>query len=148
MDRRYKKRIERYWKSMEFNSEETLSKLDLDGWFDLWHIHIDWDGKGNRPVNLLRATELTYETLKKVESLFAYRKNDVQCFALFKNDTALNSIYVHTENPNGGEYPFAFEGVDWGKESELLSKVINKRTHEIGQSDIGEESSFFVRTRF
>mgnify|MGYP000844078193 CR=1 FL=1 len=147
MDRRYKQRIEKYWNSMERKCDVALSNIEPNDWFDLWHTHPDWSGKGNRVINLPRVTQLTYSVLQKAEALMEDRKEEAQCFALFKSDTSLNSVYIHTDNPNGSEFPFAFQGVEWGKENGILAEVVNKKTHEIGLSNLGGEQSFFVRKR-
>lgn len=148
MDRRYKKRIDRYWLQMEKECDEALSSLDPNDWFDLWHTHPDWDGKGNaKPENRLRASELTFQFLTKAEALTEHRNDSVQCFAIIKNDTMNNSIYIHSENPNDSEFPFKYKGVSWDIHNDELDKVVNLKTHQIGVFQGEDEQSFFIRKK-
>lgn len=146
MDRRYEKRINRYWAKMEKRCREAFGKLDTNEWFDLWHTHPDWDGKGNtRPENRQRCDELTYEMLKLAESITQHRGSEVQCFALVKEDAMDNSIYIHSENPNGSEFPFQYEGVVWGHSATRLGQVVDLTTHEIGIFKGENENTLFIR---
>ncbi|WP_394224873.1 hypothetical protein [Pseudoalteromonas spongiae] len=146
MDRRYKKRIDRYWSKMEKQCEDALSRIDPNDWFNLWHTHPDWDGKGNsRPENRIRAIELTFQFLVKAEALTNHRNNEVQCFAIVKKDTMDNSIYIHSENPNYSEFPFKYEGVSWDIENKELESIVNLNKHQIGVFQGEEEPTFFIR---
>lgn len=147
MDRRYRKRMDRYWAKMVRKLDDELSCLDPKDWFDLWHVHPDWYGKGNaRPESKLRADELTYEYLKKFESLIFSERNDVQCWGVFAGDKADNAIYIHSENPNGTEYPFTYNHVCWGKTNEAIQHVIDDATHQVGFYEFSPELDlYFVR---
>lgn len=146
MDRRYKKRIERYWSKMEKVISRDVSRIDPEGWFDLWHTHPDWDGKGNlRPENKARANEITFNTLLTIEELLKHRGSKVQCFAILKDDTMGNSVYIHSENPNSTEFPFKYDDVSWGVSNDELSSYVDYTTHEVGLF-LGEgPKTYFVR---
>ncbi|MBF7073581.1 hypothetical protein ISG33_09265 [Glaciecola sp. MH2013] len=146
MDRRYEKRINRYWEKMEAKCRDSFERLDTNEWFDLWHTHPDWDGKGNaRPENRQRCDELTYDMLMLAESITAHRGNEVQCFALVKEDTMDNSVYIHSENPNDSEFPFQYDGVVWGYSSVRLEKIVDLKYHEVGLFDGQDEKTLFIR---
>ncbi|WP_444918326.1 hypothetical protein [Microbulbifer sp. JMSA003] len=148
MDRRYEKSINRYWEKMEARCREAFKKLDPNEWFDLWHTHPDWDGKGSsRPENRPRCDELTYRMLKLAESITEHRGNDVQCFALVKEDTMENSIYIHSDNPNGSEFPFQYEGVIWGYSKSRLGQVVDPESHEVGLFEGDTERTLFIRKK-
>lgn len=142
MDRRYKKRINRYWAKMEKKGWDALGNLDPDEWFDLWHTHLDWDGKGNtRPENRNRCIELVYKMLEKAEELTKHRGREVQCFAILHPNTMDNAVYIHSENPNGSVFPFQFESVRWGYRSLEIERIVDMGTYEVGEL----ESTVYVR---
>ncbi|WNC67362.1 hypothetical protein RI845_12630 [Thalassotalea nanhaiensis] len=148
MDRRYKMRIERYWNKMEKQADEALSKLDFNEWFDLWHTHPDWDGKGNsRPENRQRASTLTIQLLQKVEDLSGNSKKTIQCFAIVCEDTMENSVYIHSENPNGSQFPFLFEDVNWSQKVDELESIINKELYEYGVFNKDDSQTYFIRKK-
>ena len=134
---------------MEKLLNEALTRIDPNDWFDLWHTHPDWDGKGNsKPENRHRAAELTFLFLTKAEALTKHRKGEVQCFAIVKEDTMNNSIYIHSENPNSSEFPFKYEGVTWDVENDELERIVNLNTHQIGVFKSEEnQASYFIRKR-
>ncbi|SUI86759.1 Uncharacterised protein [Shewanella putrefaciens] len=148
MDRRYKKRIDRYWSKMEKRCERGLSDIDTDSWFDLWHMHPDWDGKGNaRPENRHKSIELTYKYLKKAEALTEYRGKELQCFAILTIDTMDNSVYIHSQNPNGSEFPFKYDGVHWGYFDAEINSIVNSDTHEVGIIYGEIDETIFIRKK-
>lgn len=150
MDRRYQKRINRYWKQMEGKGLSALSRINLNGWFSYWHTHPDWKSKGNKcPENRQSAIELSYRLLLVAENLCEQRSDTIQCWATICEDTGSNAIYLHTENPNGTPYPYAFDGYEWNIEAEnpILSKVVNLSTHEVGKLTWPEEIIYIIRKR-
>ena len=134
MDRRYKKRIERYWKKMKEKGSRSLSNLDMESWFDYWHTHPDWEGKGNRCLeNRCSAVELGYQLLQQTEILAASRGSQVQAWTTICDNTLDNAVYLHSENPTGTPYPHAFEDCMWGlTEIPNLSVAVDLNHHEIG----------------
>ena len=93
------------------DTQEILSKIDLNSWFDLWHIHVDWDSEGEtswekRKIYLKKLFDI-YDTLsiniKKHHSNF-------QLWCLIDlEDSGSDSVYLHTKNPNEDNYPIRFK---------------------------------------
>ncbi len=49
-----------------------------------------------------------------------------QVFILISNsDSSQDAVYIHTENPNGTEFPEKFSGVQWGIKVPALLKGLN-----------------------
>jgi len=145
MDRRYEKRINRYWASIVKELDQVFESIDTDSWFDYWHTHPDWRGKGNsKPENKVRVIELTYQYLIVAESLMKHRNASAQCFAIIHEDTADNAIYIHTENPNGTDFPFDFERVEWLDKYEVLSDIVDFNTHKIGKGSSTDDPAIFI----
>lgn len=64
---------------MSARASQNLSCLDPEDWFDYWHCHIDWQGKGDkRPENRQSAIELGYEVLKMACEFTSAIKGPVQ----------------------------------------------------------------------
>lgn len=148
MDRRYAKRIERYWTKMLKDGNEAFSQIDVNEWFDHWHTHPDWDGKGNsKPENRKRANELTFQFLKKAETLTQHRKNEIQCWAVIDTNTMDNAVYLHTKNPNGSEFPFKYEDVNWNIKNKEIEEIINTTIYEIGEFIYENEYTYYIRKK-
>jgi len=88
-----------------------IKKLDFSGeknsWFDFWHIHIDWDGDGNKNWNL-RETFLNklLAEFENVKSELKNYPNEYQTWILIdENDSGEDGIYIHTKNPNAENFP-------------------------------------------
>jgi hypothetical protein len=69
MDRRYNKRIARYWARRERACLTALASRDMHGWFNYWHLHPDTDGKGDRCEETRKsAMQLAYRLLQETEA--------------------------------------------------------------------------------
>ncbi len=148
MDKKYKKRIERYWDKMQENANEVFSSIDPDDWFDYWHTHPDCDGKGNsKPENRIRANELTYALLQNAEKITEHRKNTIQCWAIITEDSMNNSVYIHTKNPNGTEFPFTYKDVKWNINNQEIEQIIDSSNHQIGLYVGEHENTYYIRKK-
>lgn len=88
-------------------------KLNLDfsggpkSWFDLWHTHVDWDGKGNKNWTIRKKYLIqlrdTFDELKL--ELKSY-PHDFQLWIMIdENDSGEDCVYIHTKNPNADNFP-------------------------------------------
>jgi len=134
MDRRYKKRMDRYWDKMRNYAVNSFSNLDSTGWFDYWHCHIDFQGKGDsRPENREASISLGYEILNMAEDFKSKVKGPIQSWWFIHEQSYDDAVYLHSPNENNSPFPFDFEGVVWGKnDNEVLSKLVNPKLFEIG----------------
>lgn len=85
--------------------------IDLSGgpnsWFDFWHTHVDWNGKGNTDWKTREAY------LKKLLKIFndlrlklQHYPHDFQLWlVIYENDSGADSVYLHTRNPNRKNFP-------------------------------------------
>lgn len=148
MDRRYRKRITRYWAAREKAGLHTLSRLDMESWFDWWHMHPDWKGKGDRcPDNRKVSVEVVYRLLQEAEKLRNKASKPIQCWALIASSAYDDAVYMHSENPHGTP-PYDFSGVEWDSVgNEMLSEVVDSSTHRIGKLQNESEALFFILAR-
>ncbi len=85
--------------------------LDFSGgpksWFDLWHTHIDWDGKGNRDWKTRRKyLEKLLDTFGQLKLKLKTYPHDFQLWIMIdENDSGGDCIYIHTKNPNADNFP-------------------------------------------
>jgi hypothetical protein len=149
MDRRYKKRINRYWREMELKGLKALARVDIHEWFDLWHTHPDWERKGNKRLeNRRSAIELGYKLLQAAEALCVKRAEPIECWVSVCQDTGDNGVYLHTKNPNGTPFPSMVEGIEWNPtDNQVLNDVVDHQVHEIGKYHFSGEVVYVVRKR-
>lgn len=91
-------------------------QLDFSGgpksWFDLWHTHVDWRGKGNgnwivRKRSITKLLRL-YEEFK--EALKKYPHDYQLWIAIDVMDSGQDAVYIHTKNPNADNFPLKVPG--------------------------------------
>lgn len=149
MDRRFKKKMEQYWKKEREKSIREIHSLDIDSWFDYWHTHPDWNFKGNRS-NEMKAwvASITIDLLGVIEDVTESESSRLQVWATLCENTGDNAIYIHSENPNGTPYPHEFVNVEWGVSEPVEAEgLINQNTHEIGRAKYEEEIVYYLRKR-
>jgi hypothetical protein len=112
-------------------------KLDFSGgpgsWFDLWHTHVDWDGKGNKDWK----TRKKY--LREILEMFDEFKRDLQTYPydfqlwiiVDENDSAQDSVYIHTKNPNVENFPIKLKADgENGIKDQRLKKFVDSLAFE------------------
>lgn len=134
MDRRYRKKMERYWDKMRDRALRSLSNLDTTGWFDYWHCHIDWQAKGDKePENRERAIELGYEVLKMAGEIASKVKGPIQYWWFIHESSGEDAVYLHTPNNNGSPFPCDFEGISWGEHGHpKLVQIVDHAKYKVG----------------
>ncbi|WP_349656446.1 hypothetical protein [Xanthomonas sp. 10-10] len=106
MDRRRRKRMERYWARAEAKARAAVDRLDPESWFDLWHTHLDWDGRGRASVeDRQMVNAVAVRVLCYLEKRLAHRGAAVQLWADLNSDTMDTGIYAHSANLNGTTFP-------------------------------------------
>jgi hypothetical protein len=89
--------------------------LDLSGgpksWFDLWHTHADWDGKGNNDWGARKnALNQLFETFNSLKLRLRKYPHAFQLWIMIdEGDSGNDSVYVHTKNPNAENFPVKIE---------------------------------------
>ena len=145
MDRRFQKRIARYLTRQERNASTAISRLDMASWFDLYHTHLDWKSKANRAKPMVAL--LTYKLLQQAEASAESRREPIQVWATLCENTGDNAIYLHSQNPNQTEFPYTFDGVEWGVTEPPEAQGIINSTHEIGRRIYDSGAVYFIRRK-
>lgn len=145
MDRRYKKKMDRYWYEMRKRALDSLSYVDPEDWFDYWHCHIDWYGKGDkRPENREAAMVLGYEVLNLATHLKARAHGPVQCWWHISEHSVEDAVYLHSPNENNTPFPHEFPDVTWDTtDNPFLSTLVDHATFRIGKL-VNEDGTLYV----
>ncbi len=149
MDRRYRKKMERYWEKERSKALADIHSLDIESWFDFWHMHPDWKFKGNRDSETRAwVTSITYNLLQEVEATIQSQAERLQVWATICENTGDNSIIIHSENPNNTSFPYEFTDTKWGVDSTPdIDGIINHATHEIGKKVYEDEVIYYIRKK-
>ncbi len=103
------------------NKRVRQFKVDLDRkkWCDLWHVHFDWKSFGNLgPIHRRKHLAAVCQAFRRAQVELALQPTPFQVFlCVYKKDCGSDAVYVHTQNPNGTEFPISFN------EYKLLSKA-------------------------
>lgn len=148
MDRRYRKRMQAYWARAEARGRRKIDDLDLSSWFDCWHTHVDWYGRGiNRPENIPEIAAATVRLLRYLEMIAKDRPEPIQLWATLCGNTMNNAVYAHSRNPNGTIYPHDFPGVTWDSPAPDWAASAVPNTHQIGTTCYDDGVVYLVRQR-
>ncbi|QNF34635.1 hypothetical protein HUW51_18580 [Adhaeribacter swui] len=127
----------RYYRNLQKLKNFKNNALDLSGnsnsWFDLWHIHFDWKGLGNKSWKKRKPhlDSLIKHFNSFEESLNSYPK-PFHLFAIIHDyDSSDDAVYIHTSNPNQNNFPLSVEA----------ATVSNLKNHHL-QNYLDSLSSF------
>ena len=149
MERRYRKRMQAYWSRAEARGRRNIDRLDLTSWFDYWHTHVDWYGRGNsRAENIPEIAATTVRLLQYFETLAQGRSEPIQLWATLCGNTMDNAVYAQSPNPNGTPYPHDFAAVAWDTVApDWVSAAVPGTTHQIGTASYDGEVVYLIRQR-
>lgn len=106
--------MESYWARAEVRARASVDRLDPASWFDYWHTHIDWCGRGSsKPENRSMVNAAAIRVLLHLEERLSGRDAPAQTWADLYAETVDTGIYAHSANPNGSPFPCAFGHVNW-----------------------------------
>jgi len=145
-DRRYLKKMTRYWAAEETKANATLDRVRESEWFDYWHTHLDWKGRGNRHVS--DRTTVAAGLLRLLKRAVSSEREDVQCWVMLAQDTGQSALYLHSPNPQGTPWPHPFDGVTWDIELPgWLEPLLSSDGLQAGRWGSGESQRLLVRVR-
>ena len=137
LDKRYIKKLNRYWDKMEKYFMHNISTLDSNSWFDMHHLHTDWYGKGNHnPTNRKNSIQLTYKCLHYAEGFISKYPKPIQTWIFIHENSYEDAVYFHSENDNKSPYPYDFEenNTSWNnKDNQYLNKIVDITIYKIGK---------------
>jgi hypothetical protein len=148
MDRRYRKRMDRHWAAAEAKGRHAIDRLDPSSWFDYWHTHVDWKGRGNRRVeNRLAVYSRALDLLRYLDGRLSSRNEPIQTWATFCPNTMDTAVWAHSPNPNGSEFPRDFAEVDWVAVVPEEIATLVAEPYQVGAAHYSGEVVYLVRRR-
>ncbi|MBM9915496.1 MULTISPECIES: hypothetical protein [Stenotrophomonas] len=145
VDRRYQKRMIRYWAREEAKANAILDRVLESEWFDYWHTHLDWMGRGNRHVSDRIA--VAAGLLRLLERAVTSGREDVQSWVTLAPDTGQSALFLHSPNPRGTPWPYPFDGVTWDiAPPDWLAPLLSTGLQP-GRWGSGESQRLLVRVR-
>lgn len=146
VDRRYQKRMIRYWAREEAKANATLDRVLESEWFDYWHTHLDWMGRGNRHISDRSA--VAAGLLRLLERVASSEREHVQCWVTLAPDTCQSALFLHSPNPQGTPWPHPFDGVIWDiVPPDWLAPLLSSAGLQPGRWGSGERQRLLVRAR-
>lgn len=146
VDRRYQKRMIRYWAREEAKANATLDRVLESEWFDYWHTHLDWMGRGNRHISDRFA--VAAGLLRLLERVASSEREQVQCWVTLAPDTGQSALFLHSPNPQGTPWPHPFDGVIWDiVPPDWLAPLLSSAGLQPGRWGSGERQRLLVRAR-
>ena len=148
-----KRGLKRYYRNL--GDYSFIENLDFSGgdnsWFDLYHFHIDNTGLGNKSWNSRKQhLDALFSIAEKFEDKLRNYSKDFQYWIMIsENDSYEDSIYIHTKNPNGSDFPASI-GFDNNKSLNtkmtgyLAQKDYNVRTKLLLDYDDKEDINFVL----
>lgn len=145
--------LKRYYRNL--GDYSFLENLDFSGgqnsWFDLYHFHIDNTGLGNKSWKSRKQhLDALFSIAEKFEDKLKNYSKDFQYWIIIsENDSCEDSIYIHTENPNGSDFTTSF-GFDNIKSSNttltdyLARKNYHIQTKLLLNYDLKEDVNFVL----
>lgn len=139
-----------YWARADSRAMHAIDGLDFTSWFDRWHTHVDWRGRGNaHPDNRGEVCRILVRLLGYLESRVSERSEPIQLWATLCPDTTDSAVYLHSPNPNGTPFPADLGDVQWGAPAPVgIAEALAGGGHDIGTVRYGDEVIYLVRRRF
>jgi len=95
----------------------TLQENCTAPWFDMWHLHLprQYDGRRQEREERIEAALYGLDLLSTGTVNFPF---PTQAWVLLVGKRTIDeSLYIHSENPNGTPFPYPFEGVEWSSDA-------------------------------
>jgi len=160
MNRRYRKKMQAwrarkkmraYWAHAEMRERRTIDRLNFTSWFNLWHTHPDWYGRGNtHPSDIPEIAAMTVRLLRYMEMRAQGRSEPIQLWAMLhgnRGNAADNAVYAHSPNPYDTPYPCDFPMVTWDAPVPDWVSTVVPDTHQIGTGSDDNGFVYFIRQR-
>ncbi len=148
-----KRGLKRHYRNL--SNTDFVDNLDFsdskDSWFDYYHIHIDNTGLGNRSLkSRLQHLDALFLVAKKIENnLESYSKEYQYWIEIHEDDSFDDSIYIHTKNRNGSEFPAKLEFDEQAKITKPeLWKYISSKDYIIRKKILLDENENIITTYF
>lgn len=142
----------RYFSNLWRETKTELYNLDFgkEGWFDLWHTHLDFYGVGNNSLKIKREhikanIALLYSLLEELQTL---EKPYQSWIEIVDEDASFDAIYIHTPNPNEDNFPLKIEKLNWNcTVPKYLKDIIDLKEFNVGHYTWDSYNSYIIQSK-
>ena len=97
----------RYFRNLWREVNNVNLKLDDEYWFDLWHTHLDFWGRGKlgskiRKEHITAHLALYNNILNQLEH---FKKPYQTWVSISENEPCMDAVFIHSVNPNNDNFP-------------------------------------------
>ena len=142
----------RYFKNMWKMVYSDQLELDIESWFDFYHIHLDWYGVGNENIKIRREHIKAYLALyeKVLNQLTGFEEPYQSWISLDGKDSGQDALFVHTPNPNDYNFPLRIDKLNWSCDiPATFLDLIDKEKFNIGyySSSFGDGHGYVIQSK-
>lgn len=142
----------RYFRNLWRDTTAEPADVDFDeeGWFNLWHTHLDFYGYGNDDLKIRREHIKAHIALYKrlSEKLSTFRKPYQLWMEFVEEDAGLDSVNIHTPNPAEDNFQLTIANVDWNcPVPKFLKDLINLNELNIGHFKQVSTNSYLIQSK-
>jgi hypothetical protein len=139
----------RYYFKLFQKSRRYRVDLVAKKWCDMSHQHFDWYGLGNDGwIHSKRHLTALLVALVQATNELAKSNQQYQLFAVVHIcDRGGDAIYVHTENPNGTNFPVTFPGKRIDVVPCLLAGRVDLCKYNVYEYGEGDDRSYTIELK-
>ncbi|WP_028776712.1 hypothetical protein [Shimazuella kribbensis] len=140
----------RYFRNIRRYVSDFKLKIDEDSWFDFWHIHLDFQGRGNHRLHIhkeyIKAHIALYDDL--VYRLEKLKKPYQSWICIHLEDAGADAVYIHTPNPNNNYFPHCVNNINWNcKIPHSFKGLIDEDKFHVGYFKSVYEEIYFIQSK-
>jgi len=116
--------------------------------YDLWHLHVDFYGRGNASIQERRRyISLALKLLDQInEQATNYPKPWQSWVCIIPDDSAQDGVYFHTPNRIHDNFPIDFSYVQWDAIApDLFRDLVPSETYQTGEAVFEGNSYYIIR---
>lgn len=127
----------RYFRQLQAEQHLSAHALDFssDSWFDFWHVHLDFDGRGNGHLKIRKAhVQALFQLMDELDAALKEWGQPYQLWIeLSRLDAGLDAVYIHTRNLNDDNFPFTYPTLTepMGRLPDYLQTIDGLEQHQI-----------------
>jgi len=105
----------RYFSNLK--KEQMLESYDFDfsddSWFNFWHTHLDFIGRGNEKLKYRKPhIKASFNLMKNLDERLKKWGNPYQIWIeISKEDSSSDAVFVHSNNPSENNFPFQYDNL-------------------------------------
>ncbi|MFD0048501.1 hypothetical protein ACFVHQ_04020 [Actinomycetes bacterium NPDC127524] len=137
------------WKSTAVDQYDLY--FGYDGWFNVWHTHLDFSGVGNYSLKIRRehinAHIALYQNL--LEKLNTLAKPYQSWIQLVEEDPGSDAVYIHTPNPYQNNFPIKIDILNWDCAApKYIRDLIDLNEFNVGHYNWELNNCYIIQSKY